>query len=193
MSRTTVPGPRGRPASLRGSSCDHRTISHDERVVIRSSWFAAFANWLPVGVVLLGLQVWERSVEGVVIVLLVSLVITGYARHINYVELTAEGLGIHWIRMSRVAWHHVGSVDRVGSLGSYELKIFDRALNIRRRLPAPRGAFGIGKAECAQARELIETWWVAHRGSPPPVPARPTWPGEPSGPRTDPWAPPPEG
>jgi hypothetical protein len=71
------------------------------------------------------------------------------------------------------------------------LRTYNRALNTGRRLPAPRGAYGIGKAETAAARELIETWWLAHGGTPPQA-APPALRGEASGPAGDPWQAPPE-
>lgn len=83
-------------------------------------------------------------------------------RLINYVELTPDGLGIHWFRMQRVPWPRIGSVDRDGSLGSDELKIFELSLSISRRLPAPRGAYGVGKKETAEARDLVVPLVLLH-------------------------------
>jgi hypothetical protein len=168
-------------------------MSERERVVIRSSWLATLLNFAPVALALLVVEIWQRSLGGTVFMLVITVVITGSFRYLNYVELTSEALGIHWFRMERLPWQRIGSVDRVSGLGSHELKIFDLAFNTGRRLPAPRGAFGAGRKETTEARDLIETWWLAHGGTLHQTPARSAAPGDGSGRPADPWAPPPSG
>jgi hypothetical protein len=166
-------------------------MSDSERVVIRSSWLAVLANVAPIAAILVASQFWVRSLGGAVAGLVVLTTLTVVFRSLNYVELTPEGLGIHWFRMERMPWQRIGSVDRVGSLGTYELKIFDLALHISRRLPAPRGAFGVGRKETAEARNLVEAWWLAHGGTLHRAPARSATPRDASGGLVDPWVPPP--
>lgn len=133
-------------------------------VVIRSSWAAAAANVTPVAVVLLGYQIWQGSLTGTVIVAVVMALLTALMRYLEKVELTAEGLNISRFRTQHVAWHNLGELGQVGALGAHELRIFDVARNTSRRLPAPRGVFGVGREEVAQAEALIGQWWAAHGG-----------------------------
>jgi hypothetical protein len=159
------------------------------RVVIRSSWPASLAFMAPAAVVLLAYQVFARSAGGVgtILVVLVTMLLT--LRLVTYVELTAQGLDIHTFGMRRIPWQQIGSVELVSRQGGHQLRIYDLAEKRTRFLPAPRGAFGVGKKEAAEARDLIERSWLAHRGSPPPVAAPPLPPAEP----IDPYRPPREG
>jgi hypothetical protein len=156
-------------------------------------WLATAANIAPVAVVLLAFQIWDRSLGGAVTVLLVLVSMTSLLRYFLYVELTADGLDIHCFRSTHVPWQHIGSVDQVDGFGTAELKIYDRGANIGRRLPAPRATFGVGKGETAQARDLIERWWLAYIGTPLPAATRGASPYPPPGEALDPYRPPVEG
>jgi hypothetical protein len=165
-------------------------MSNGQRVIIRSSWLATFANMSPIAIVLFGFQIWDRSVGGAVTVLIVLAGMTSLLRYVHYVELTTNGLDIHWLRSRHVPWQHIGSVDQVGGLGTAELKIYDRDANIGRRLPAPRATFGVGKGDTAQARDLIERSWLAYIGSPMPAATRAAPPYPASDEVLDPYRPP---
>lgn len=168
-------------------------MPNDQRVVIRSSWLSVFvSSTSPVFVVFLSIEIGQRSLGGAIAVVVVVLAMTAALRFMQYVELTAQGLEIHTLGMTRVRWQQIGSVEQVSRLGSSELTIFDRVKNSRRRLPAPRAAFGVGKDEQARARDLIEQWWLVYGGTPMTPAARVAWPRDASGP-DDPWAPPREG
>jgi hypothetical protein len=165
----------------------------DERVVIRSSWLAVVALLAPAGVVLLVIQISWRSFGSVIPIILFLATMTASLRFLHYIELTPHGIGIHTFGVRRVPWANIGAVEQVRKYGSYELTIYDRVENRSRRLSAPRGVFGVGRGEQEQARELIEQWWIAHRGSPAPVPPVRAAQHETSGPPLDPYRPPPEG
>jgi hypothetical protein len=160
------------------------------RVVIRSSWLATVLNFSPVAVAFLGIQIWQRSLDGAAVWLVVIIVATVVMHHVNYTELTAAGVGIHWFRTILVPWPYIGSVELVSSWGGHELKVHDA--HTGHRLPAPRGAFGVGRRDAAKARDLIEHWWMANRGLPVPTPIRHNPPLDASGRPIDPWVPPPE-
>jgi hypothetical protein len=111
---------------------------------------------------------------------------------VQHIELTANGLEIHWFRKKIVPWQHIRSVELINRLGGGQLSVFDLAENLSRYLPAPRVAFGVGTNEMAQARDRIEQWLLAYSGRPLPAAVPPTLPPVvPSGP-DDPYRSPPE-
>jgi hypothetical protein len=173
-------------------ACDDRSMSSDERIVLRSSWPATLANGSPILVVLVGFQIIQQSIGGTVTVLVVVSATLALVRQLQSVELTREGLDIHLIGTRRVAWQDISSVEFVNRFGGHQLRIHDVARKRGRYLPAPRGAFGVGKQETAQARDLIEQWWQAYGNRPVPLVAKPTLPPVVPGGPDDPYRPPPE-
>ena len=163
-----------------------------ERVVIRSSWLAAFSNVAPIIVVFVLAQIWETSLAGLFLGLLVIVVITVVVRYSHEVELTPSGLNIRWFRTTRVPWQHIGSVEMASGLGSHAVQILDSAQNRSHQLPAPRGAFGVGKKDAAKARDLIEDWWLTYRGMRAPTHIQLDPPRDSSGRPIDPWLAPPK-
>jgi hypothetical protein len=167
-------------------------MSTDQRIVLRSSWPATLANSAPVLVVIVVFQITQPSIGGTVMVLVAVSAVLALVRHLQFVELTREGLDIHLIGTSRVPWHDIGSVEFVNRFGGHQLRIHDLAKQRGRYLPAPRGAFGVGKQETARARDLIEQWWQAYSNRPVPLAAKPTLPPMVPGGPDDPYRPPPE-
>jgi hypothetical protein len=165
-------------------------MSDSERVVIRSSWLGIFAILAPAVLLLLTVQIVLGSPVGAVTVLAVLVSMAVSLRLLSYVELTAQGMGIHTFGTRLVPWQHIGSVEQVNRQGGNQLRIYNLAENRSRFLPAPRGAFGVGKAETAAARDLIEEWLLVYRGSPPPSAPRATPPYPTSGEAIDPYRPP---
>jgi hypothetical protein len=139
------------------------------------------------------IQISWRSFSSAIPIVVFLATMTASLRFLHYIELTPHGIAIHTFGVRRVPWANIGAVEQVRKYGSYELTIYDRVENRSRRLSAPRGVFGVGRGEQEQARELIEQWWIAHRGSPPPVPPVRAAQHETSGPPLDPYRPPPEG
>jgi hypothetical protein len=162
-------------------------MSSDQRVVLRSSWPAAFSIIAPILVVFLAIQIMDRSAGGAIAVLIAIGAVVAGARQLQYVELTPQGLEIHLFGMRRVAWQDIGAVEFVDRLGGHQIRIHNIAKNRGRYLPAPRGSFGVGKKETAAARDLIEQWWQAYSNRPlPTVPVPTSPPAAPGGPN-DPW------
>jgi hypothetical protein len=167
-------------------------MSSDQRIVLRSSWPATIANSSPILVVLLTFQIIQQSVGGMVAVLVAVSAVLVIARPLQYIELTREGLDIHLLGTRRVAWRDISSVEFVNRFGGHQLRIHDLAKNRGRYLPAPRGAFGVGKQETAQARDVIEQWWQAYGNRPLPIVPQSTLPPVVPGGPDDPYRPPPE-
>jgi hypothetical protein len=167
-------------------------MSSEQRVVLRSSWPATLANSSPVLVVLIVFQITQQSIGGTVTVLVAISAAIAVVRQLQYIELTQEGLDIHLIGTRRVPWHDISSVELVNRLGGHQLRIHDVAKKRGRYLPAPRGAFGVGKQETARARDLIEQWCQAWSNRPLPTAVRPALPPVVPGGPDDPYRPPPE-
>jgi hypothetical protein len=176
MSGKTVPGARGHhlPPSGAAGLSDVRLSHHVKRpaVVLRSSWPAVASISAPILVVFLVLQS-ERSVGGVVVVFISVAAVAATAHQLQYVALTPQGLEIHQFALRHVPWQVVGSVELVHRVGGVNLRLYTFAKRRGRYLPAPRGAFGVGRKEAAETCTAIETWWLANRGSTPPVGSRP--------------------
>lgn len=161
-----------------------------ERVVIRSSWSASFANIAIVAVTFVLVLALTGNWTVLIVPLVVIALMTCLLRYLHHIVLTPVGLEIWWLRYHLVPWNHIGAVVPMGSMGGHELAVFDAHENRTRRLSAPRGVFGVGKGEVAAAQALVEQWWVAYRGAAP-LPAtalRP--PGYLPGSPEDPYAPP---
>ena len=139
-----------------------------------------------------GLQVWNRFSVGGLSALIAMATLAVMLRYLPYVELTAQGVDIHYLGTTHVPWQSIGSVARVRKYGGYQLNIYDHVQKRNRRLLAPCAAFGVGRREQEEARELIEHWRLAYRGSRPPMAARRSS-GVGSDPTVDPYRPPPEG
>jgi hypothetical protein len=167
-------------------------MSSDQRVVLRSSWPSAVAPIAPLLLIFLAIQIMDRSFAGAIAVVIAIGAVVAGARQLQYLALTPEGLEIHWFGMRRVAWQDIGSVEFVDRLGGQQLRIYNIAKKRGRYLPAPRGAFGVGKKETAAARDLIEQWWQAYSGRPLPMAPEPTSPPAAPGGPDDPWRSPPE-
>jgi hypothetical protein len=134
----------------------------------------------------------QQSIGGTVTALVAASAVVALVRQLQSVELTREGLDIHLLGTRRVAWQDIGSVEFVNRFGGHQLRIHDLAKNRGRYLPAPRGAFGVGKQETLQARDLIEQWWQAYGNRPVPLVAEPTLPPVVPGGPDDPYRPPAE-
>lgn len=149
-------------------------MSSHQRVVIKSSWAvhivsAAAVYFLPLLVVA---AVGNRFLF--LIVLGAFPVAVLFGRLTAYVVLTALGLGIHGLSgMTTVPWVFIGSVDYVIKGRLHYLTIQDVSANRTRTLSAPRVMFDVGRWEAAETCTVIETWWLANRGSTPPVASRP--------------------
>jgi len=162
-------------------------MSSDQRVVLRSSWPATFANSSPILVVLLAVQIADRSVGPAIVVIIAVAAVTAVFRHLLSIELTPQGLDIHRFGLRRVPWQDISSVELVNRFGGHNLRIHEVARQRGRYLPAPRGSFGIGKQETAQARDLIEQWRQAYSNRPQPIVPHPTSPPATAGGPNDPW------
>ena len=167
-------------------------MPHDAQVVLRSSWPATLANSSLALVVVVVYQITQQSIGGTVTVLVAITAAIAAVRQLQYVELTQEGLDIHTIGTRRVPWQDISSVELVNRLGGHQLRIHHVARKRGRYLPAPRGAFGVGKDETAQARDLIEHWSQAYGNRPVHVVAKPTLPPVVPGGPDDPYRTPPE-
>jgi hypothetical protein len=158
----------------------------DQRVVLRSSWPATFANSSPIILVFLAFQIADRSVGEAIVMIIVVVAVTATLRDLLYIELTPQGLDIHRFGLRRVPWQDISSVELVNRFGGHNLRIHDVARQRGRYLPSPRGSFGVGKKEAAEARDLIEQWRQAYSNQPLPI-AYPTLPPATPGGPDDPW------
>lgn len=162
-------------------------MSSDQRVVLRSSWPATFANSAPIFVILVAVQIADRSVGQAIVVIIAVAAVTAVFRDLLYIELTPQGLDIHRFGLRRVPWQDISSVELVNRFGGHNVRIHEVARQRGRYLPAPRGSFGIGKQEAAQARDLIEQWRQAYSDRPLPIVPHPTSPAATPGGPDDPW------
>ena len=162
-------------------------MASDQRVVLRSSWPATFANISPILVALVAVQIADRSVGQAIVVIVAVASVAAVFRDLLYIELTPQGLDIHRFGLRRVPWQDISSVELVNRFGGHNLRIHEVARQRGRYLPAPRGSFGVGKQETAQASDLIEQWRQAYSNRPLPIVPHPTSPPAIPGGPDDPW------
>jgi hypothetical protein len=108
---------------------------------------------------------------------------TGYLRK---VVLTSAGLEIRSFGYTLVPWPQISRVVTGGAWWSERYVALTVLPNNRfRKLPAPRSGYGVARGDVEAARDLIERWWLQHRGDPPitpaPVPPDVLWAPPPSG------------
>jgi hypothetical protein len=120
-----------------------------------------------------------RSVAGVVIGSLLG-------HFLRRVVLTSRGLEVWSFGCTFVAWSQISDVSVGGSWRTERyVAVLVMPYGAVKKLAAPRATLGIGDRDVEAARELVEKWWLRHRGDVV-VPTQPTpVPGH------DPWAPPP--
>ena len=160
-------------------------MGDDERVVLRSPWRAEVLNMAPIAVVFTVFTAWSGDIVSLVTVAVVLVLMTVLFHYLTHVVLTPHAIELWRFGRTVIPWPQVGGVVLAGSRFTevrVKLLLSDRSA---RALPAPRAVLGTGRRDIEEARDLVEQWWLRHRGDvvvptqPAPVPGY------------DPWAPPP--
>jgi hypothetical protein len=160
-------------------------MGDDDRVVLRSGLtgpvVSVAVSLLMVAAVSWALGDWFAlwAVAGVIIGSLLS-------HLLRRVVFTSRGLEVWSFGYTFVARSQVADVS-VGGSWRTERYVAVRVMpdGTVKKLAAPRATLGIGDRDVEAARDLVEQWWLRHRGDVV-VPTQPTpVPGH------DPWAPPP--
>ncbi len=157
----------------------------DDRVVLRSSWRIELLGLAPAVVAIGAVSAWGGEVASVVVVAVVFVLMAVLFHYLIHVVLTPRGIELWRYGRTVVPWSQVEAIFIHGSWFTvYRVALLRRDRSAR-SLPAPRAAFGVGRRELEEARELVEQWWLRYRGDdfrPSAVAAFP---------RDDLWAPPP--
>jgi hypothetical protein len=144
----------------------------DERVVLRSSLrtLAAFAGvFLSV---LAAELLWAHDVGSFLVAAFSFMAVATLMHHFRKVVLTSAGIEVWSLGYTLIPWAQISAVVTRGSWWTERyIGVLDLAGDRCRKLPAPRASFGLSGRDLERARDLIERWWLQHRGDPPVTPA----------------------
>ena len=168
-------------------------MGDDDRVVLRTG-IAVPAVAIGVSLLVIGVPSWAFGgsfmVWGAAIGVVIGTVLSYGHRK---VVLTSRGLEIWSFGYTFVPWSQVSDVSVGGSRWTERyVTVLVMPYAPPTKLAAPRATLGLGESDVERARELVEQWWLRHKGdavgtaAPAPVPWTDHVP-----PRDDLWAPPP--
>jgi hypothetical protein len=161
-------------------------MGDEDRVVLRTSLRHAVGTVLVVFAAVGALSLYSRDFGFFVPFIVVFSLATLGTHYLRKIVLTPAGLEIRSFGYTLVPWPQIAQVFTGGSWWSERYVALTVLPNNRfRKLPAPRSGYGVARRDVEAARDLVERWWLQHRGDLPGTPA-------PIPPDVL-WAPPPEG
>ena len=146
-------------------------MGDDERVVLRTSLRYPALAILVVAAVMAALALRSGDVGFFVPFVVVFSLTTLATHYLRKVVLTPAGLEIRSFGSTRVPRPQISRVLTGGAWWSERYVALTVLPDNRfRKLPAPRSGYGVARGDVEAARDLIERWWLQHRGDAPPAP-----------------------